>query len=146
MHDRLLLFALSLLLVGCAQAPVVEPPARLFRDELFAAPSQRISADEVFALSEAMERYVKVELAEHHYKGRRQALIDAVSQGQLKLEYDSVSTRNAAEAFDAKAGNCLSLVIMTAAFAKALGLEHSTTRRDHDLYAAKLDRLSSQRH
>jgi Flp pilus assembly protein TadD len=27
----------------------------------------------------------------------------------------------------------------------ALALEHSTTRRDHDLYAAKLDRLSSQR-
>ena len=43
MHNRLLLFALCLLLVGgCAQAPVVEPPARLFRDELFAAPSQRM--------------------------------------------------------------------------------------------------------
>jgi tetratricopeptide (TPR) repeat protein len=46
-----------------------------------------------------------------------------VAQGQLRLEYDSVATRNAAEAFEAKAGNCLSLVIMTAAFAKALGLE-----------------------
>ena len=31
-------------------------------------------------------------------------------------------TRNAAEAFDARSGNCLSLVIMTAAFAKELGL------------------------
>ena len=30
-------------------------------------------------------------------------------------------TRNAAEAFDARAGNCLSLVIMTAALAKELG-------------------------
>ena len=122
MHNRLPLFALCLLVVGCAQAPVVEPPARLFRDELFAAPAQRIDAREIFALSEPMKRYLKDELAVH-YKGTRQALIDAVSQGQLKLEYDSVSTRNAAEAFEAKAGNCLSLVIVTAAFAKALGLE-----------------------
>src|SRR2546425_856260 len=121
MLNRATLLILCLLLTACAQAPVAQSPGGLFRDELFAAPSQRISADEVFALSEAMERYVKVELAEHHYKGRRQALIDAVSQGQLRLEYDSVSTRNAAEAFDAKAGNCLSLVIMTAAFAKVRG-------------------------
>ena len=31
-------------------------------------------------------------------------------------------TRNAAQAFAARSGNCLSLVIMTAAFAKELGL------------------------
>src|SRR5438128_1150981 len=85
---RVAVLLLCILVLGCAQSPV-RSPGGLFRDELFAAPSQRISADEVFALSEAMERYVKVELAEHHYKGRRQALIDAVSQGQLRLEYDS---------------------------------------------------------
>jgi Flp pilus assembly protein TadD len=123
MHNRLPYLALCLLVAGCAQAPVAKSPGGLFRDELFAAPTQQISAREVFALSEAMTRYLKVGLADQLQKGARQALIDAVSQGQLKLEYDSVSTRNAAEAFDAKAGNCLSLVIMTAAFAKALGLE-----------------------
>jgi tetratricopeptide (TPR) repeat protein len=32
-------------------------------------------------------------------------------------------TRNASQAFDARSGNCLSLVIMTAAFAKELGLK-----------------------
>ena len=32
-------------------------------------------------------------------------------------------TRNAAQAFDARAGNCLSLVVMTAALAKELGLQ-----------------------
>jgi Flp pilus assembly protein TadD len=123
MRERAVLLILSLLLGACASAPVARPEGELFRDELFAAPTERISAGEVFALSEAMTRYLKVDLAEQLSKGARQALIDAVSQGQLKLEYDSVSTRNAAEAFDAKAGNCLSLVIMTAAFAKALGLE-----------------------
>jgi tetratricopeptide (TPR) repeat protein len=39
------------------------------------------------------------------------------------LDYDSATTRNAAQAFDARKGNCLSLVIMTAAFAKELGLQ-----------------------
>lgn len=111
-----------LLVAGCAQAPVGSPGG-LFRDELFAAPSEPIRTDQIFALSEPMKTYVARELLGQSMKGTRQALIDAVAQGQLRLEYDSVATRNAAEAFEAKAGNCLSLVIMTAAFAKALGLE-----------------------
>jgi Flp pilus assembly protein TadD len=126
MHNRpapFLSIAVCSLFMGCAHGPIVQSPGGFFRDELFAAPSQRISAREVFALSEAMTRFLEVELAEQVHRSARQALIDAVSQGQLKLEYDSVSTRNAAEAFEAKAGNCLSLVIMTAALAKALGLE-----------------------
>src|SRR5262249_17386985 len=56
--------------------------------------------------------------------GRQQALTEALyHHQQLKLEYDSAMTRNAAQAFDAREGNCLSLVIMTAAFAKELGLQ-----------------------
>ena len=122
MHERAALLTLSLLLAGCANAPVAQSPDGLFRDELFAQPSGPVSVAEVFALSAPMREFLERELGSN-YKGKRQALIDAVSQGQLRLEYDSVRTRNAAEAFDAKAGNCLSLVIMTAAFAKALGLE-----------------------
>ena len=113
---------LCLLAVGCAEVPPAASPDGLFQDDLFAAPSHPIRAEEVFALSDAMREFLERELSQH-YKGKRQALIDAVSQGQLRLEYDSVRTRNAAEAFQAKAGNCLSLVIMTAAFAKAMGLE-----------------------
>jgi len=117
--------AILCLLAGCAEVPVGSPGG-LFRDELFAAPSQPVSVAEVFALSEPMREFMERELSVN-YKGKRQALIDAVSQGQLKLEYDSVGTRTAAEAFDAKAGNCLSLVIMTAAFAKAWGSRCNTT-------------------
>jgi Tfp pilus assembly protein PilF len=40
----------------------------------------------------------------------------------LRLDYDSATTRTAAQAFAARSGNCLSLVIMTAALAKYLGL------------------------
>ena len=71
-----------------------------------------------------MRRYARTEIAaQANRKGRHRALIDALySKHQLRLEYDTVITRNASEAFDARAGNCLSLVIMTAAFAKELGL------------------------
>jgi tetratricopeptide (TPR) repeat protein len=54
-------------------------------------------------------------------RGARRALIEAL-YGERALQYDTSRTRTAAEAFDARAGNCLSLVIMTAAFAKHLGL------------------------
>ncbi len=50
-------------------------------------------------------------------------LFDALySKGLLKLEYDAAQTRNAAQTFDARAGNCLSLVLMTAALANEMGL------------------------
>lgn len=113
------------LLSACAAAPIAPPPPdELLRDALFGPASERISAKDVFALSGAMKRYLRQDLAgAMATSGPRQALIDAVSQGQLKLEYDSVRTRTAAEAFEARAGNCLSLVIMTAAFAKELGIE-----------------------
>src|SRR2546425_9957388 len=116
--------ALCILLAACAHTPVAQPPAQLFSDHLFAAPSERISAEDVFALSDAMKRYLETEMAGRLLnKGLQKGLIDALySQNQLRLDYDAAITRNAAQAFEARSGNCLSLVIMTAAFAKALGL------------------------
>jgi tetratricopeptide (TPR) repeat protein len=53
-------------------------------------------------------------------------LVNALySASDLMLAYDNGSTLKAAETYAARSGNCLSLVIMTAAFAKELGL---TTR------------------
>ena len=114
---------LGLLVAGCAQPARTPAPSGVLHDEVFAAPSQPVDVRQVFALSDAMKAYVRGELSSGRYPAARQRLIDAVSEGQLKLEYDTVNTRTAAQAFDAKAGNCLSLVIMTAAFAKALDIE-----------------------
>src|SRR5881396_2589033 len=116
--------ALCILLAACAHTPVAQPPAQLFSDQLFAAPSERIRADDVFALSDEMKRYLETEMAGRLLnKGLQKGLIDALySKNQLRLEYDAAITRNASQAFEARSGNCLSLVIMTAAFAKALGL------------------------
>jgi len=124
---RLAVALLSLWLAACAAppvAPVAQPDRRFLNDHLFAAPIERVSAADVFAPSEEMRRYLRTEIAEQaRVKGRRQALVDALfSKGELKLEYDAERTRNAAEAFAARQGNCLSLVIMTAAFARELEL------------------------
>jgi len=62
----------------------------------------------------------------------------------LILEYDSARTRTAAEAYEARSGNCLSLVIMTAAMARAMGVPvrfqsvhvDDSWSRSGDLYVA----------
>jgi tetratricopeptide (TPR) repeat protein len=113
------------LLAACA-APSQAPPPHddLFQDQLFAPTAVDVSPEQVFALSDAMRDYVRTEIqSQFRTNGAQLGLIDALlRKGQLKLDYDASVTRNAAEAFDARAGNCLSLVIMTAAFAKELGL------------------------
>ncbi|HEU0202695.1 MAG TPA: tetratricopeptide repeat protein [Burkholderiaceae bacterium] len=115
----------ALFLGACATVAPVEHPEVLFEDGAFAAPSVRINAADVFALSDDMRHYLNTEIAAQlREKGPYRGLFDALySKGQLRLDYESSITRNAAEAFAARAGNCLSLVVMTAAFAKELGLE-----------------------
>jgi len=117
---------LCALLAACAHAPPpVQPPEDLFSGASFAAPAEPIDAAEVFALNEAMRHYLRTVIAPKvRTQGRQTALVEALYQrGKLRLEYDSVMTRNASQAFEARAGNCLSLVIMTAAFAKEMGLQ-----------------------
>lgn len=116
----------SAFLAACASPSHAPPPHDdLFQDQLFASTTVDVSAEQVFALSDAMRDYVRTEIhSQFRTNGTQLSLIDALlRKGQLKLDYDATITRNAAEAFDARAGNCLSLVIMTAAFAKELGLQ-----------------------
>src|SRR5215831_3388720 len=112
-----------MLVAACAQVPLL-PADQFLSDRSFAAPSQRISVDDVFAVSPEMKRYIAGDIAtDVKLKGPQQGLFDALyAKDQLKLDYESDITRNASQAFAARRGNCLSLVIMTAAFAKELGL------------------------
>lgn len=113
------------LISACATAPSTEPPVTaLLHDTLFQPVSERVDAAAVFALTDAMRRFADTEIAG---PGRRQdarrLLINALAaRDHLQLAYDDDRTRNAAEAFDQRAGNCLSLVIMTSAFAKYLDI------------------------
>jgi tetratricopeptide (TPR) repeat protein len=120
------LLAASCLLGACAATPA--PPAlgpdALFADALFAPPAEPIRTDDLFAMSPAMRRYLAVDIADQlRLEGPQAGLMEALrARAQLKLEYDAARTKNAAQTFATRTGNCLSLVIMTAAFAKELRL------------------------
>jgi tetratricopeptide (TPR) repeat protein len=123
---RLLMALFGLALGACSTLPAPPQPvtAHLLHDghyPLAAAPADR---DAVFEFSPAMRAYANAELnAAARLRDPRQALLDALyRQDKLRLRYDAGPTRNAAQAFEARAGNCLSLVIMTAAFARHLGV------------------------
>ncbi len=112
------------LLAGCAAAPAPAPPDSLLADRLFAPPREAIRSDDIFALSDAMRRYLAVDIADQiRLNGAQLGLAEALRKDtQLRLEYDAARTKNAAATFASRTGNCLSLVIMTAAFAKELGV------------------------
>jgi tetratricopeptide (TPR) repeat protein len=112
----------AVLLGGCAAAP--PPPDGLLADRLFAPPREAIRTDDIFAASDAMRRYLEVDIGKQlRTEGPQEGLMQALQQhAQLKLEYDAARTKNAAATFASRTGNCLSLVIMTAALAKELSL------------------------
>src|SRR6185312_9247688 len=118
------LLVLVLALAGCASAPSQLPPDGILHDALFDKPSQPIRAADVFAVSPEMKAFLASDIARLvRLKGTRRGLFEALhDKAGLSLDYDGAQTRNAAEAFAARKGNCLSLVIMTAAFAKEMGL------------------------
>jgi Tfp pilus assembly protein PilF len=117
----------ALMLAGCAsvERPPVTPTASVFHDHLFEAPAIPPSASRLFAMTPAMQHYLHERIVPQvRHKGAQRALLDALyTQGELRLEYDAKHTRNAEQAFEARVGNCLSLVIMTASFARELGLQ-----------------------
>lgn len=122
--SRWIVLALACWLAGCASGPGIGAAEPLFTDAAFNAPSEPIDASQAMAASPAMREFAQRELA--GLMGQREpqrALLRALyADNQLRLRYDNALTRNAAEAFEARAGNCMSLVMMTAALARELGL------------------------
>lgn len=117
--------AMVLALGGCATpAPPPIGVAPLLVDAAFQPVHEPIDVAGVLVMNDEMRSYLRHELGPSaRTQGTRQALLEALyTKSKLKLEYDSSKTRTAAEAFAARAGNCLSLTLMTAAFAKEMGL------------------------
>jgi Flp pilus assembly protein TadD len=114
-------------LAGCASVVPVLPSAApdMFDDAHVAPAGEPIDSADAFRLTPAMQDYLVKHVAPlAKTRGLREAFIDVLyDRSGLQLEYDSATTRTAAEAFDARRGNCLSLVIMTGAFAKAMNLK-----------------------
>ena len=78
------------LLAGCAAAPPSSPPDSLLVDRLFAPPREAIRTDDLFAMSDAMRRYLAVDIADQlRPKGAQIGLAEALQKhAQLRLEYD----------------------------------------------------------
>jgi tetratricopeptide (TPR) repeat protein len=116
----------TVLLSACAGAPtsVTPPAARLFNDRLFAAPAQKIQPDKILAISDEMRGFLRLDVAELARRdGQKRGLAEALyKNGDLRIEYEGSKTRTAEEAFAARSGNCLSLVIMVAALAREMGI------------------------
>lgn len=109
---------------GCASpgaSPAGPPP---LRDDAFAAPREPLHEDQVLAVSPAMVAYAAELLGPRRQTSdyRRRLVRALQADGLLRLEYDAARTRTASEAFEARAGNCLSLALMTAALARELGV------------------------
>lgn len=123
--QRLILSLWLTLLAACASLPGSRTAPELFKDDGFKPTLEVIDANAVFALSESMRRYLDADIARQlRNDGAPLGLISALrATGKLNIEYDSAFTRNAAEAFDAHTGNCLSLVILTASLAHELDLD-----------------------
>jgi Flp pilus assembly protein TadD len=111
-------------LSACAAAPKIQIAADLFQDQHFSAPTEAIDASEIFRVNAAMKQFIANEIQSQSksISQQRRLFNSLYNKAQLKLEYETSITRTAAETFDSRSGNCLSLVIMTAALAKQLGL------------------------
>jgi len=101
----------------------------LLHDDLFAAASVAVRADDALQMTDAMRDFARTKvpqpLGHVNNKDVRTALVEALyTKGQLRLEYASEVTRTAGEAFDVKSGNCLSLVLLTAAMARELKIPY----------------------
>lgn len=117
---------IAVLLSACATPSIQQPPppTALLHDDLFPPNHELISADRILAPSDSMRAFIQQRLT-RGLRGRepRELLVEALgAPGELKLEYDADMTRTASEAFDARMGNCLSLTLMTASFARELGV------------------------
>lgn len=130
MVRQLMAVVAGMLVAGCTTMTTTVPDtAPLFHDELFAPPTAQIHPESALEMSEPMLQFARTKL--HHNLGHvdnqdvRQQLVTALyTKGELRLEYFSDSTKTAAEAFESRSGNCLSLVMLTAAFAKQLHLPY----------------------
>ena len=123
---RCCLVVIAVSLTACASDRRVSvAPDSIFRDSAFATVGADTGAGQIMAISHSMRDYLQRDLAPSvEGQGAMRGLVAAMTQPDgIRLRYDSSRTNTATEAFDSRSGNCLSLVILTAALARELGLQ-----------------------
>ena len=115
---------LPLLLSACASLGPPPTGAELLQDRLFQPPKQAIEPQTALALSEPIRAWIDADFRQLH--AERDPLgwmMQALQrEGGLRLRYDTGYTRTASEAYAQRAGNCLSLALLTGAIAREIGL------------------------
>jgi tetratricopeptide (TPR) repeat protein len=113
---QLLPLMAAVAVAGCATAPVADV-RQVFADRLFATVERPPVDDDIFAMSDEMKALADQSLGRLVGRARHGGLADFIKR-EIRIDYDAGVTRAAAGTFDERAGNCLSLVILTSAFAK----------------------------
>ena len=138
------------LATGCAHAPrPADADAGLFHDAAFGPPTERVSTDDVSALNDAIRcvrlypREIEQGTVLAMYADNRaaealagQRLDDAHAWAREALRHDAAF----ASAWNTLGVACLrrgEAGYAAAVFEHALAVANSSTRREHDLYAAK---------
>lgn len=107
---------------GCAAVPMSDVPRHLFADARFRPAAVPVTADDLFELSEPMRQFADNEVRRAIARSGTYFGMFNTLKDQLQLDYDASGSRPAAQTFELRAGNCISLVILTAAFARHLGM------------------------
>ncbi|MBW3165430.1 tetratricopeptide repeat protein [Ferrimonas balearica] len=106
-------------LCSCAAAPPTGvAPSELFADEAFQHAQPVPTPDSIFALSPEMEQVVA---RLRHSPDPKSDLLALIREDE-GIRYDNRLTQNAATTFAQRQGNCMSLVVMTAALADELAM------------------------
>ncbi len=120
---------IAALLPACQlTTPSVQSPvalSSLLHDEQFVPPAQRYTAQTIFMPSTQMRNYLehKIESGNTTTAEQYHALIEALSSpSALGLRYDSLLTLTAADSFEQRSGNCLTLAVLAYTLADTLGL------------------------
>lgn len=122
LRSKPFIYLIFAFLLGCAtQTPIASAPP-LFHDTLFETTKVALDPRDIFKLDQDMLDYINVDLGQQRkIDGGELALYEALyDKKKLRINYDASRTKTAIETFKDRTGNCLSLAIMTAAFAKAM--------------------------
>lgn len=133
-----ILLCIICLTSGCETTAPVNV-SKSFHDDLFNPPEKSIHVEEILDVSNEMQDFLSNQVRYYIRRGNdpKRALFNAITKsGKISIEYDAEMTKNAAETFKTQTGNCLSLVLMTAALAKKLDMyvEYQNVELDEEAW------------
>ncbi|WP_417345363.1 tetratricopeptide repeat protein [Ferrimonas sp.] len=114
---------ITVLFCGCMSTPQPTVPAPVLADAAFVEVVDVITPEQLFALDRDMLRFTGKASRTSSSKAMRIDMLAELVSVNRGFEYDNSVTQIASQTYQLRSGNCMSLVVMTAALAKELHLE-----------------------